>query len=70
MAYLVMQNLSTTKIKYPVHSCDGYCHVLVTRHVVWIDNWIYWTLITCNYNIICLINLHTRNTAHTKYSVF
>jgi hypothetical protein len=26
-----------------------YCHVLVTRHGVWIGNWIYWTLITRNY---------------------
>jgi hypothetical protein len=26
-----------------------YCHVLVTRHRVWIDNWIYWTIITRNY---------------------
>jgi hypothetical protein len=26
-----------------------YCNVLVTRHKVWIDNWIYWTLITSYY---------------------
>jgi hypothetical protein len=26
-----------------------YCHVLVTRHGVWIDKWIYWMLITRNY---------------------
>jgi hypothetical protein len=26
-----------------------YCHVLVTGHRVWIDNWISWTLTTCNY---------------------
>jgi hypothetical protein len=26
-----------------------YCHMLVTRHGVSIDNWIYWTLITRNY---------------------
>jgi hypothetical protein len=36
------------------HSYEGlnfvlYCHVLVTRHRVWIGNWIYWTLITRNY---------------------
>jgi hypothetical protein len=28
--------------------CRIYCHVLVTRHGVWIGNWIYWKLI--NYN--------------------
>jgi hypothetical protein len=59
MGYLVMQKLSTTEIKYRVHSYDGHCHVLVTRHAVSIDNWIYWTLITRNYNRFCLINLHT-----------
>jgi hypothetical protein len=26
-----------------------YCHLLVTRRGVWIDNWIYRTLITRNY---------------------
>jgi hypothetical protein len=26
-----------------------YCHVLVTRHGVWIANWIYWTLVTHNH---------------------
>jgi hypothetical protein len=26
----------------------SYCHLLVTIHGVWIDNWIYWTLITSN----------------------
>jgi hypothetical protein len=29
-----------------------YCHVLVNRHGVWIDNWIYWALITRNYEYI------------------
>jgi hypothetical protein len=27
----------------------SYCHVLVTRQEVRIDNWIYWTLLTSNY---------------------
>jgi hypothetical protein len=26
-----------------------YCHALVTRHGVWIGNWIYWTTITRKY---------------------
>jgi hypothetical protein len=26
-----------------------YCHMSVTRHGIWIDNWIYWTLTTHNY---------------------
>jgi hypothetical protein len=26
-----------------------YCHVLVTKHRVWIGNWIYWNLRTRNY---------------------
>jgi hypothetical protein len=26
-----------------------YCHMFVTRHGVWIDNWIYWRPITYNY---------------------
>jgi hypothetical protein len=26
-----------------------YCHVFMTRHRLWICNWIYWTLINCNY---------------------
>jgi hypothetical protein len=47
-----------------------YCHVLLTRHVVWIGNWIYWRLIsvtTNNYNAV--VNLHTEQaaTAHVKY---
>jgi hypothetical protein len=25
-----------------------YCHILVTRHGVWIGNWVYWTLIPHN----------------------
>jgi hypothetical protein len=29
--------------------CDIYHHMLVTTHRVLIANWIYWTLITCNY---------------------
>jgi hypothetical protein len=35
-----------------LHSDHGFlenCHVLVTRHGVWIANWIYGTLVTCNY---------------------
>jgi hypothetical protein len=26
-----------------------YCHVLVSRHRIWTDNWIDWTLIIRNY---------------------
>jgi hypothetical protein len=26
-----------------------YCHVLMTRHGIWIDNWIHWLLITRNF---------------------
>jgi hypothetical protein len=26
-----------------------YCHVLVTRQGVWIDNWIYWSVSRVNY---------------------
>lgn len=26
-----------------------YCHMLVSRHGGWFDNWIYWTFITYNY---------------------
>jgi hypothetical protein len=29
---------------------DTNCHVIVTEHGVWTDNWIYWTFITRNYN--------------------
>jgi hypothetical protein len=25
------------------------CHVLLTRHRIWIDKWIYWTFVTCDY---------------------
>jgi hypothetical protein len=50
--------------------------MLVNRHGVWIDNWIYWMLRTCvttnDYN--SLTNLHTlliiTATAHTKPSGF
>jgi hypothetical protein len=28
---------------------EKYCHVLVTRHGVWIHYWIYWTLISRSY---------------------
>jgi hypothetical protein len=34
-----------------LHYWHWYCHAIVTRHVVWVDNWNYWTLITCNYSV-------------------
>jgi hypothetical protein len=49
-----------------------YCHDLVTRHGVWIGNWIYWTRINRNYkNYSALANSRSRlpTTAHTKPSM-
>jgi hypothetical protein len=34
---------------YFLISCQ-YCHMSMTRHRVWTDNWVYWTLATRNYN--------------------
>jgi hypothetical protein len=48
-------------------------HVLVTRHGVWIDNWIYWTLIVCNYKQLQHFHWYTHSTdnyKHTKSSQF
>jgi hypothetical protein len=34
------------------HKCAKlYCHMLVTRHEVWVAYWIYWTPITRNYKL-------------------
>lgn len=27
---------------------DGYCHVVVTKHGICVDNWIYWTPLSRN----------------------
>jgi hypothetical protein len=44
----------------------------VTRHGVWLGNWIYWTLITRNYNYNAVTNSPTLllTPAHTKPSQF
>jgi hypothetical protein len=50
---------------------DNIVMYLVTRHGVWIDNWIYWTLETCNHNNQ-FMDLHTQHitAACTKSSQF
>jgi hypothetical protein len=70
MAYLMMQKLCTTDIKYPVHSHNGYCYVLVTRDGIWINNWIYWTFITCNYNNVSLIYTLVTHRQYSSHEVF
>lgn len=50
-----------------------YCHTLVTRHRVWICNWVYWTLITCNYRYLQFReSTQSTNhcpTAHIQFSI-
>jgi hypothetical protein len=42
--------VSPTVQSTPINpTTDASCHALVTRHWVWIDNWIYWTHMTFNY---------------------
>jgi hypothetical protein len=36
-----------------------YCHVLVIIHGVWIDNLVFWTLITPNYRIVTVSLIYT-----------
>jgi hypothetical protein len=47
------------------------CHVWITRHWVWISNWICWTLVTTsNYSALTNSRNPLLTTAHTVFHVF